>query len=536
MEIKRGEVPYRILLLEKVTGIPRQSLMKYHSLEIRKLLVEYEKQKKEKAREKNITSYEIKDINDPPTANQIIDAINLMFRYIQRHTREVSGDGALYYVIKEQPGYPLAIEVVDTGVVHWLGWWGNDMGKPYSDILILAREYDHTLMDVGFEEFDREIGESPDYDYDEPYLWADRFYPEDTEEIIYEINPRLLGSNYTINLILDQTYLLKPIKHTDLGKPIVVTTDPLTHLPSWRFSVRHTTRLGYFIYRIFGYTEIADKMALLFNNYGFTKDLYDCIFGASVNYNLWYILDVNKVYRDCEVWGSLPRQKFLGYPYWSRICHDKATYNVACCCTDLCNLIQAIHALVRGYRIDQRIPDLCGIVTGQCRTKTISEIVNTLIQHYYTPCGMVYPIGTTKTVISGIRTNLALTLFTLLAYKLGYREYSEYADNLANVVYNAVIKSNIITLEYGLQVIRPQHYGGEMVSWKCESETQVFYEIPETWTEALDQTMFEWKKMPPEDLDYGVTNAETTLTGLQALRVYLYYKYNTAYPNSSYIP
>jgi hypothetical protein len=127
-------------------------------------------------------------------------------------------------------------------------------------------------------------------------------------------------------------------------------------------------------------------------------------------------------------------------------------------------------------------------------------------------------------------------LFTLLAYKLGYSEYSGYADNLANVVYNAVIKSNIVTLAGGSQVVRPQHYGGEMVSWKCLSPTQGFYELPSHWWEALAEYMFGWKKMPPEDLDYGVTNAETTLTGLQALRVYLRYKYNIAYPNSSYIP
>jgi hypothetical protein len=205
----------------------------------------------------------------------------------------------------------------------------------------------------------------------------------------------------------------------------------------------------------------------------------------------------------------------------------------ACACADLCNLVYAIHALVVGYSPTSRIPDICKLVTGRPETTKVIDIADNLYRFYYTPCGMVYTTDLSRTLVSGIRTNLALILYTILAYRFNYTRYTEIADNLATRVYNAVIKSYRIRLADGSEVIRPQHYGGEMVSWKCGSEIQGFYEIPETWVDAIAQHMFGWRRMPPEDADYGITNMETTLTGLQALRVYLLWKYKIGYPNFS---
>jgi hypothetical protein len=389
-------------------------------------------------------------------------------------------------------------------------------------------------MDVGFEDMDREVGETPDYDYDEPHLWSDRYYSSDS--IDYEITPKRLEGVYTINLILDGSYLLSPITQSDIGKTFVVSVSAQNSLASWRYTVRHASRLGYFLHRVFDNYAIAYKLYLLYADYGFTKDIYDCIFGVSTTYDLLYQFDPTVVYHDCDVWASLPRDKFVGYPYWSRVCYDRTLYTALYACSDFGNLLYAIHALVKGYEPDASIPDVCALLTGVPTETTVINIANTLIQYYYTPCGMVYTTDTSKTIISGIRTNLALILFTLLAYKYGLREYASYADNLANRVYDAVIKTPTILLSDGSTVLRPQHVGGEMVSWKCLSPQQGFYEIPETWIEAVASAILGWRKMPPEDADYGVTNAETTLTGIQALRVYLYYKYGIAYPNSSYLP
>jgi hypothetical protein len=214
IEIKKVEYPKRILVLEKATGIPKQRLIKMGSVEIRKLWDEHRKAIEEMAREKVDANI---PYSDDPTPDQIKSVIDLMVTYLNKQTKPFGN----YYVVKEYPAYPLAIEIVNTNKVHWFGWWGVDRGEAYSKIYWSIKGYYYTLMDVGFEDMDREVGETPDYDYNEPYLWSDRFYSSDSIE--YEITPIELEGVYTLNLILDGSYLLSPITQSDIDKTLVVS-------------------------------------------------------------------------------------------------------------------------------------------------------------------------------------------------------------------------------------------------------------------------------------------------------------------------
>jgi hypothetical protein len=535
LEIKTKEYPRRILILEKVLGIPKERLMKESPIEIRKLWIEHKKAIEDVLKDKKIEIQANADYQDPPTVDQLKNAISLMYGYAGRMFHSFTYSGQTYAVMKEYPAYPVAIYIRNIDKTHWMGWWGNDRGNAYTKIYWVSKGYDYVLMDVGFEDMDREANETPDYDYNEPFLWMDRYFTD--TQIEYEITPKQLDTIRTIDVFLNGYDLWVPITSNDLNTTKSITVNYTASLRAWRYAVRHGVRLGYYIFYIFGNASACQALERTWNTFGFTKDIYDPIFGASAGYDLLYLFDAPTVFHDCDVWGSLPRGKYLGYPYWSRVCYDRNTYTALFMCSDLGNLLYAIHALVKGYGIDTPIVDACNtFVGGIPSTTTVRNIINALLQYYYTSCGMVYTTDTSKTIISGLRTNLALILFTLVAYKLGYREYAQYADNLADRVYNAVIKNAIITLADGSQIKRPQHIGGEMVSWKCLSPQQGFAEISESWIEAVASQMLGWQKMPPEDSDYGVTNNETTLTGLQALRVYLRYKYGETYPSTSYYP
>jgi hypothetical protein len=285
MEIKREEIPYRILLLEKVTGIPSNSLVKMGNQEIIKLLRDYEKQLEEKAREENLTVSGRSEVDDPPTADQIKDAINLMYNYLRRHTSWIRIGGVTHYIVKEYPAFPLAIYIKDIRTTHWLGWWGVDRGEPYSKIFDVHRTPYYTFMDIGFEDLNRERKERPDYDYNEPYLWADRIYFEDGK-IKYQITLRTHESSRSMWLMLGNRILLREITEDDLNRPISVEVNWNESFPSWRYTIRHSTRLAYFIYKIFRDYKKASGICSLFIRYGFTKDIYDCIFGVSKDYSL----------------------------------------------------------------------------------------------------------------------------------------------------------------------------------------------------------------------------------------------------------
>lgn len=517
VEIKRKDIPTRLKMLERLIGIKAEVLNKEHPSEIIKM---FEQCMKKKDIDNIIPTISFED----PTVDEIKTAIDLAIEYVKRNSKYIRTPygTSSYRIPSEYPGVPVsATYTVGTSViVHPLGWWGYDRGVSYSKIHWSSIGSTYALMDVGFEDTDRSLGESPDYDYNEPYLWVDRYYTD--SGVTYEVSFRYYDGVRTANVYLGPTYLFT----VNASSP-VTTVEVSGMFPSHRYTIRHCGNMARFLYRVIGYNNDANGIDDLRSQLGFTIDLYDPLF-QPVN-ELLYVLNYNTLYRDCDVYSTMP-VGINTYPYRSRVCCGTSIYAGFSLCECLVNMVYAINALLIGYGANSSIPDLCStFVQGIPSTTTPHNIAETCWNNLWNGYGFGYPTNTS--VANSIRTNLALALYTLLFWKTQNRYYKNKADQLANWVYLSIVKQPSIPTTQGTYT-RPQHVGGQLVFWV--SGSAVYKPQEETIFDQIFGAVC--PKMPSEDADIIPTNMESTMTAIQSLRIYLKYVHNVTYPNNLYIP
>ncbi|WP_148700562.1 hypothetical protein [Candidatus Nitrososphaera evergladensis] len=286
---------------------------------------------------------------------------------------------------------------------------------------------------------------------------------------------------------------------------------------SFRYIERHGTQLGREWYNAVGDTSKATELANRLTSEGYTlsKDIYSPMFGSAsaqaTNYQ--YESGSTGVYRDCYTEPSLRDQS---YQYHSKVCNGVDAYIIYSRSSDwLVPTLWAIHQLNKGVGVDTPIYD--GYQTWSPR-----QVARFVEGKWIADIGVKSPYSNTQA--SAVRTAAFLTLETMLGYGSTNDATSRtYADKAASALLNPQIKSNgVVTRENEdgsfTSLTRPLLKGGVYTAWNG------FNYVTKN---SILQSMSDSFNQPDETLDIKPSNAESTITVAQALRVYDCYNYGS---------
>ncbi len=452
-------------------------------------------------------------------------------------------DGTFGY-LKEYPSFPVWQYIIDTKQYKFSGFYrpGMPLGvvSPATELQI---DYVRPTEDASWLYFlDRQSG---------PTLYLRRQYL--STAIKHSITLVKYGEDpspftrvpyFRSDLYLGNSLVFSNIgRNTTLGISKTISSTA-KGLPSHRYTVRHAARLGEFIYRIWGMTSKADKLANLRASYGFSYDIYDPLFGASRELEDDHFMFTTEAYRDCDIYAQLPVGKSPNrYPYHSKVCFDTTAYLFASAREDtLPRMLQAIHILDKYNNPYQEYTMAPQSPAFYFDAQTPLEVASNIWVHDFNGLGIQQP-GAPEGVTSGVRTAAFLALATLLGYKYNITQwkgiagvlYSSLSSGLAPQAGNAPLSYGYIrTRENGL-LLRPCYQGAFYNVW-----IQVGSDISHTSEQSWLQEFFDMWNMPLEEIGPIVSNVEATAAIVQALRIYNYFALNATYPSASaskpYIP
>jgi hypothetical protein len=428
----------------------------------------------------------------------------------------------IYGYLKEHPGLPLGIHVKDTGDKRLSGDWRSGLLGWYgvSRVTRVGVTTYEDLTRVGMED-------AADLDYDEPKLLAKRKYNLDGSTT-YDITLEAVGGKYVIDVYLGNTRLWADVKTVPIGTKVSVTKTGYDGLPCNKYTVRHAARLGQFIYQIWGSTN-ANYLAKLRSDFGFTYDIYDPLFGVNSalagNFMFTY-----QAYPDTfEVWSRLP--KGLNphrYPYYSKVQLSRDAYILQSYTDPLLRMLQAIHYLNKYHTAS------ISYNTGQLGSANVTpDSITHEAWAKWNGVGIGHPQN--ASIASGVRTATFLALATLMGYRYGVTEWKSVAD----IVYSTLTgirapQAGCYPLSPGWAkstedgfVLRPPYHGSFYCLWTPDGATA---SVPTGTLMTILSNLVDMFNMPLEDSGPIYSNAETTITMIQALRIYAKYALGINYP------
>jgi len=479
-----------------------------------------------------------------PTQSQLTDDVYNAKLYVDRlYKGNIMYSGSSRGVMCEYPAT----------CVNLFDWTEKNAGKPRcwnmagwdgSTDIITERSITSTkeLLDYSYKELTTGISSSP-------LLWVDRYYYTSSPYCKLIVSARSYSGEHTVDILFEgetlwfdaNKYGLKIDREgAVLSYPQSWSVSPIGTFKSFRYTCRHGSQLGGNTYKVWGDTTKYQQLDNLLNDYGFTVDIYDPLWKMSNSYTDDNFMFTKEAYHDCDVYGNLPRSTTslyadLIYPYKSRVMIDRDIYITESTHDPLLMCIWVIHLLSK---------------YGQPDTLYYYPIPSTP-PLYYTPRGVMRQVESTYWDNNGIKymadfysTNrLAVFLVaeTLLGYKFGdatSKAKAQRAVEVLHTLHTSFGAGEFESKDYGV-CIRRQHRGGFLVAYTIGTS----YPFAEPKLSALAQWAFDiikvilgWTDMPPETKGLVPTNQETTMTSIQAIRVFLHYHYGYDYPNSSYIP
>jgi len=459
-----------------------------------------------------------------PTSTELKNAISNAKGFIDRLYEELNG----YAFVKEYPAFPITVKIVESNYVVQIGTsfstnptlW--DTHSAYFTCVSRGIGSSIYYVNVDFE-FTHKILGLIDYSHTWIHFYLETTFGGSATYYYVKINGiEGFGWTYetqTYEIYLGTEKIATVTRNSQFPIEILRYKSNYNCYPSHRYTVRHGSQLADIIYRIWGTPKPLDKVI---NDYGFTYDIYDPIFGLT--YDNDDFMFTTQAYRDVDVYGSLPRG-IHHYPYWSKVGLDRSLYIMMSHYDPLLQCLWAIHILNK-YNNPDRYSWL-GYV-GEIYTSP-RELARSIEATYWNGYGIHKPYSDSL-YASGVRSAVFLVLETLLGYKYGDQTSRYYADTLAQVIVNTQFWYGYVETEYGV-ILRPAFRGAFPLSWKTGSSYP--YALP---PKSFLEQIVDMFNMPNETWDIIPSNTETTATLLQALRVYLYYKYGIAYPSSLYLP
>lgn len=440
-----------------------------------------------------------------------------------------------YAFVKEYPACPLGIlnrfQPNDYRSTRFVGDYYQSKSQALGKVTWYGVGYDYDISDVDFEEY-------YNWGYGEPKVTCDRIYGVNVNgtpspgATVYEVTKLAWtgDTNDWEDVFIADTLMLEDVWNLQSGTLARLALGPEARLPSHRYTIRHASYLGQLFYGSYPqYSNIADKLRLLGNDFGFLADVYIPMWEGGVGLADDYMFQWAS-YRDCDLanngidstlpFGFRPHR----YPYESKVCINRDAYITLSRADRLAQALQAIHILNKYHNPDRQYPHP---VSGF--TTTPRQIARDLENGAWNGYGINAYLKD-PAYASGVRTNAFLVLETLLGYKYGDQTSSTFADNTVAVLRE--VQWGMLpyppyhgeTADDGT-ILRPIHTGGELLSWRTGG-SYIFGLPPRSFINDL----LDFLGMPKETEGPVPSNAETTITYWQALRIYLKYKYNVAYP------
>lgn len=460
-----------------------------------------------------------------PEINVIKERIDQAKAFIDRLYQ--SDTNAYRGYVKEYPGCPIGIINQSlSGYPRLVGHYYQNKNQVFGKVVWYAVGTQYDLSDIDFD---------ADYEWNwgEPLAGCDRYYSYGYPgELLYEIRKLGWTSNYTywVDITFADYLAIQDAWSKPNSYSVEVVQNPSGAFAAHRYTVRHASYLGWLLYTQYD----SDRMNRLFylkDNYGFNVDIYDPMFLNSYDYADDFMFQ-NYAYHDCDLvnqginstlpYGYLPHR----YPYESKVCLSRDAYIALSRLDRLAPILQAIHILIKYNNPDYVYPHPRGWGTTTPR-QMAREIESCCWNGYGINVYLKDPI-----YASSVRTNAFLVLETLLGYAVGDTTSRYYADQTYNVLKQVQWGMPPFALYQGETaddgtITRPQFQGGQLLSWRTGGS--FLYSLPPRT--SLLNDLLDLMGMPKEVEGPIPSNAETTLTYWQALRVYLGFKYGVWYPS-----
>ncbi|MBX3050798.1 MAG: hypothetical protein KF753_04950 [Caldilineaceae bacterium] len=461
------------------------------------------------------------------------------------HVDRLYAAGSTYGYIKEYMGFPLWLENPsrpgDSTYPRMAGHYQND------DFSIIQWFHVYETSEQMYITFE----EGYDWNYGEPGLYAYRAYGTDGT-ITYQVQVHTFTSSNQVKLWLGNYLIDNDLRSIPSGWYQLTTTVNGTAYPAplaaHRYTFKHATQLGEHIYDIWNDSSREAKLDASLNAYGFGPDIYNPLFKLDTGYHNDYMFTTTP-YHDCDFtldgvnstlpWGNVSGIRY--YPYEPKECTlGIYTYLQLAKQDYLSPLLQAVHVLNRYNNPDH---SYCRPSGSSCVWTSPRGEARRIESQAWNGYG-IKAFGKPAEYASAVRSNAFLVLETLLGHKYGDATSREYAAKMAQEMLNTLWGANWTWEDYrgstgdDGQVVRPQHYGGQMVSWVPESalvagRSKYVYALPaRTWLSEL----VDYFNMPSEVEGVLPANAESSATFIQAMRTYLYWRWGVQYPNGQRLP
>lgn len=478
------------------------------------------------------------------SASDLQDAINRAYQYVFR----LGNFEFNYGYVKEYVGYPLWIRNNSrpsdtTTFPRLVGHYYQNHNQALGKITWFAVSYDAEYMHVTFEE-------AYDWNYGSPFVWADRFYTADN--VRYEVSVRSFNGSENVELYLHN---YKVWSRGD-AVPKTVSYTVTDGFPAHRYTVRHAVMLGQKIYDTNNATVQRTRLETTAGAFGFYRDIYDPIFNERTFLQDDFMF-LESAFHDCDLtlngvgstffWGIYPytsAPEFGRYGYESKVCGLGRPAYIALSRLDyLAPALQAIHILNKYGNADYYYanPNVLNNLGSYITPRQMARWLETNGWNGYG----IKIWGKDAAYASGVRTNVFLVLETLLGYKYNDATSRSYADATAFVLLRtqwASYGDGIGATADNGEVLRPQHRGGQLLAWMDMSAARSVsglwgknyaYGLP---PKTILNDIIDAFSMPKEVEGVIPSNSESTLTYLQALRVYLRYKFNVSFPTALWLP
>lgn len=442
---------------------------------------------------------------------------------------------------KEYPGVPVWIDTINgpAPTIRMVGHYNSDRAKPFAKIQDVVVGPDYEYLTLRWED-----GDGNDSTNNEDIVvWADRWYfpfNSDPNATAVRYSFTVLswtGLNAGTDMYLGNTLLVENIGSKTLPYRVRVDASRANSyfggLPALRYTYRHATALARYTYHMQGKATEAGKLWNSLSEQGFWNDLYAPIYGDNTALpHTWFVSD--DAYKECDnpaagaddapyPWGvheNVTTRYMQYYPYESKVCAiGRPVYIALSRLDNLVPALQAIHILNQHGDPDYAYTNSIGLAT------TPRQAARALENYAWNGYGIkIY--GKDALYSSGVRTNVFLVLETLLGYKYGDATSRGFADQTAILLLDTQWGTNSNSMYQGdtadnAVLLRSPQIGGQLIGWKRGSGSYP-YALPPL---NLLSDIVDLFAMPLETGGVVTTNAESTGTFLQALRVYMRYRY-----------
>ena len=375
-------------------------------------------------------------------------------------------------------------------------------------------------------------------------------------EIHYAGKPSGDTRSYPIKVYFADEEIITDHRTAQAGRVFQEVTQGHTGLNSNKYSIRETISASKVLQGYRDYAQLRAFHLPLWNNDD-DWDIYSSLFARGYDKPDGYMFlnPPHPMYHDCSVaHRDWPRDDYRGasaggwgFNHRSKVCVFPQGYTLLLRQDSLGLMTQAIHIMMKyndpNHEYESPWPSL--VPGGPPNPLTPKKLADYAWTRWYadgigitmSQVPVIGAFGDDIQRASSLRTNQMFVLQTLLGHHFQQgATYQSKADTLADILRQVQVGHspqpvNGAKTRMDGDIVRPTFSGSQLLVWTTVGSLGVIGHdrIRNFISRALDD-------LPPEDLDWPLSNVETTATYAQAFRVYLYHKYGVVLGDWTSIP